>query len=231
MPEVMSGEDFSQASATGARRQSPSGEQRQTLLIGPPQTPPKPPEVELVRLGRIAMNDLIRGAIAGAVATLPMTATIESVNRSLPPRQQRHLPPRQITEELARRTGTERDAGEKGLDLATMASHFAFGAAMGAGYGLIAERLRLSPAIGGIGFGLAVWASNYAGVLPALGLQRWPGERPAYRNATMIAGHIVWGAVLGKVEERLRTRDTDDRQEHRKQVSMEAKTRLDPQYW
>ncbi|HEX7003272.1 MAG TPA: DUF1440 domain-containing protein [Trueperaceae bacterium] len=175
------------------------------------------------------MNDLIRGAIAGAAATLPMTATIELINRSLPPGEQRHLPPRQITEEVAERADVKHETSERGLDIATMTTHFGFGAAMGTLYGLGAPALRLPPALTGIGYGLAVWAGNYAGILPALGLQRAPKHRPASLNATMIIGHVVWGAALGLVEERLRARRRDEWQEYQEETYAEARTRLAPQ--
>lgn len=177
------------------------------------------------------MNQLIRGAIAGTLATLPMTLVIESINRSLPPRERKPLPPRQITEQVAERTGAEKRADERTLDVATMTTHFAFGAAMGACYGLLAPRARLSPALTGTGFGLLVWTANYAGVLPALRLQRWPQDRPPMRNTTMIVGHIVWGSVLGLVESRLRSRLAPPQGEYERLDSAMAKTRLQYQEW
>ena len=177
------------------------------------------------------MNDIARGAIAGAVATLPMTATIELINRSLPARQQRKLPPRQITEEVAERTGTRQEASEKGLDVATMVNHFGFGAAAGAAYAPLAPRSDLSPTLVGIAYGLIVWAGAYAGVLPALNLQRRPKDRSASLNATMIVGHIVWGASLGIVERRLRSTRKEEWREYQQEIHAQARTRLEPQEW
>ena len=176
------------------------------------------------------MNDLMRGAIAGAVATLPMTATIELINRSLPRGRQHELPPRQITEEVAERADVRHRTGERALDAATMINHFGFGAAAGAAYGPVARSIGLAPVAAGVVYGLTVWAGAYAGVLPALGLQRRPEERPGSLNATMIVGHVVWGAALGLVERRLRSRRPEERR-YPGTDPVAAKTMLDPQEW
>jgi uncharacterized membrane protein YagU involved in acid resistance len=153
----------------------------------------------------------LRGAVAGALATAPMTLFIYAADRVMPHEERHELPPRQITRELAERTGTDDEVGESGLDLASSAAHFAFGAATGAIYGSIAGRIPLPPALAGVGFGLAVWAASYAGALPSLGLQRPPDRRPAWRTATMVGGHLVWGAALGWAESVMRTAGEADR--------------------
>jgi hypothetical protein len=54
--------------------------------------------------------------------------------------------------------------------------------------------------------GLAVWAVSYQGWIPALGiLPKASEDRPA-RPAVMVTAHVVYGAVLGALEERLRRR-------------------------
>lgn len=153
---------------------------------------------------RSPANGVLRGALAGALATIPMTAVIYLLDRQKPHQERGELPPRQITEELAERSGAEQQVGEVGLDLATTVNHFGFGAATGSLFGSVADRSPLSPTLSGITFGLAVWASSYAGVLPKLGLQPEPERRPSWRNVSMIAGHIVWGAALGWTERQLR---------------------------
>lgn len=153
------------------------------------------------------INGLIRGALAGAVATAPMTILMEAMNRSVPRGERKPLPPRQITESLAERATTGRNPDGTSLDAATMAAHFAFGAGAGAAFGLMPDRVRRRPFLAGVGFGLALWASSYGGVLPAFELQRRPDRRSGWRNATMIAGHVTWGAVLGLVEKELRHPD------------------------
>jgi uncharacterized membrane protein YagU involved in acid resistance len=147
----------------------------------------------------------MRGALAGTVATVPMTLFIHAMDRMVPHEERGELPPRQITEEIDERANAEKRASKTTLDVTSGIAHFGFGAATGAIYGSVAERVPLSATATGIGFGLAVWAASYAGALPELGLQRPPESRPFWRTATMIAGHVVWGAALGWSEEWLRT--------------------------
>lgn len=161
------------------------------------------------RLEGLLEHAPMRGAIAGTLATVPMTLFMYAMDRLVPHEEGNELPPRQITEELAERTGTKENAQETTLDLATQATHFGFGAATGAIYGSLAGRIPLPPTVAGVGFGLAVWTASYVGALPRLGLQRAPDRRPVWRNATMIAGHLVWGAVLGWSEQRMRDRRSD----------------------
>jgi uncharacterized membrane protein YagU involved in acid resistance len=161
--------------------------------------------------GRLTGIAPLRGAVAGALATAPRTLFIYALDRLVPHEERHELPPRQITRELAERTGTDDEVGKTGLDLASSSAHFAFGAAVGALYGAIAGRVPLPPALAGVAFGLGVWTASYAGALPSLGLQRPPDNRPAWRTGTMIAGHLVWGAMLGWAEALMRTTKESDR--------------------
>jgi hypothetical protein len=78
---------------------------------------------------------------------------------------------------------------------------------MGALYGPLSRAIPLPAPLAGPAFGLAVWAANYLGVLPALGLLRPATEHPPRRNALMIAAHLVWGLATGLLVETFRDRD------------------------
>ena len=52
--------------------------------------------------------------------------------------------------------------------------------------------------------GLAIWAPAYQGWVPALDILPPATEDRPERAATMIAVHVVYGAVLGEFEDRLR---------------------------
>jgi putative membrane protein len=144
---------------------------------------------------------LAAGGVAGLAATLPMTVVMEVLNRSLPHKEP--LPPRMVTVRVAEEAGVAHRLDERDRVAATAAAHFGFGAAMGALYGLAAARIPLRPALAGAAFGMAVYAANYAGTLPALGLLRPATQFPARRNALLIASHLVWGAAAGLIVERL----------------------------
>lgn len=166
------------------------------------------------------MQAELAGVTAGFAATAPMTAAMALMHRMLPERERYPLPPRQIVDNAVRqsdmeaetpgqahhpaerRTGLEDIAADERSGLA-LAAHFAFGAMAGAAYGPIARTRPSSPALAGIGFGLMVWVSQYLGVLPAAGILSNAKDHPARRNALMIAAHVVWGASLGLIAERL----------------------------
>ena len=136
------------------------------------------------------------GALAGAAATVPMSAFMELAHRELPFWERHSLPPRKITERVLRRAGVSRFLKEPERLAATLASHFGYGAACGAVYGATWPRERIGIA-SGVAFGLAVWTGSYLGWLPATGLMApatWHSRR---RNALMIGAHVVWGAALG----------------------------------
>ena len=145
------------------------------------------------------MNKVLLGALAGFVATGPMTLAMKLMHRQLPAPERYPLPPREITMELAEEAGVKEHMDETERWRATVAGHFAYGAAMGALYVPLTERLPAHPALKGIGWGLAVWTGSYLGWLPALGILSPATEHPPRRNALMIAAHLVWGATTGLI--------------------------------
>jgi hypothetical protein len=70
---------------------------------------------------------------------------------------------------------------------------------MGGLYSLIAPRAPWTALGAGMPFGLAVWAGNYLGLLPTLGLHPPATHESSPRNALTITAHLVWGAALAAV--------------------------------
>jgi len=128
---------------------------------------------------------------------------MEAMHGRLPERERYPLPPRQITMRLAEEAGIQEhlDEGER-LGL-TLLAHFGMGTAAGALYGLLARKQPLPGPLAGAGFGLAVWAGNYLGLLPALGLLRPATEHPPRRTALTVTAHLVWGVVVGALVDSL----------------------------
>ncbi len=110
----------------------------------------------------------LAGALAGTIATLPMTASMVLMHRELPFWERYPLPPRQITSRLAAAAGVRDDLDERQKVGATLLGHFAYGAAAGAIYAPLA--LPLPWPLQGRAFGLLVWTVSYLGWLPALGV-------------------------------------------------------------
>ncbi len=152
------------------------------------------------------LGNVLSGAAAGLVATLPMTASMEAMFRFLPRHQQYALPPGEITAKLTDELGVSDKLDQPEHVTLTLFNHFAYGAAAGAVYGLVAAalqtKLRSAPALKGVGWGFVVWSVSYLGLLPALGVLRPATKHPGRRNMLMIAAHLVWGSVLGLLTER-----------------------------
>lgn len=151
---------------------------------------------------------LLSGAFAGTVATAPMTAFMTRAHRLLPPEEKTPLPPAEITAKVTEEVGLRPHLDRDERRLATLLAHYGYGAACGALYAALAPRSEEAPVRRGVGFGLAVWAVSYLGLLPALGLLPPATKHPARRNALMIAAHVVFGAALGLLAERLEKADT-----------------------
>lgn len=148
-------------------------------------------------------SDILRGAVAGLMATIPMTVSMLLMHRFLPKQHQHPLPPREITEtavnkaeEKAEEAGAEKHLDEQERTTATWVSHFAYGASVGALYAPVAKKIPMPLELSGIAFGLTVWAGSYLGWLPAMHILHPEEEHPS-RHALMIAAHVVWGSSMG----------------------------------
>jgi hypothetical protein len=72
-------------------------------------------------------------------------------------------------------------------------SHYAFGAAVGALYGAVADPSR--PVLSGARLGVRLWVLADEMAMPLLGLSRPPTSRPAEMHAQSLTAHIVYGLV------------------------------------
>ena len=143
------------------------------------------------------MNGMLVGAAAGVAATVPMTIVMETLHRQLPGEPPRPLPPREVVEGVAVKTGVHRELDERDMQQLTLVAHFGYGAACGAVFGAVAPRSMPAAVTAGMMFGLGVWAGSYLGLLPALGVRQPATEDPLARSGLMIAAHVVWGAAAG----------------------------------
>ncbi len=144
-------------------------------------------------------QDLATGAMAGFLATIPMTIAMELLHRRLPWTQRYPLPPREITDDLTDKAGVEEHLDEKEEQGLTLTAHFGYGTATGALFGAVANQLPPPRVVSGIVYGLTVWSVSYLALLPALGILRPATQHPAERNLLMIAAHVVWGASVGAI--------------------------------
>jgi uncharacterized membrane protein YagU involved in acid resistance len=146
---------------------------------------------------------MLQGAVAGLAATVPMSIVMVAIHRLLPWRERRTLEPKKISDDMLRRVGLDDDLSESGREKASVAAHFGYGSACGIGYAL-SEPLSPLPRGGrGPAFGLLVWAASYGGWLPALGTLPPPTRYPLARQAMLVVSHLVWGAAVEAVQQRM----------------------------
>jgi len=149
------------------------------------------------------MNTMLRGAISGIVATVPMTVPIIVARRTgligAPP-------PVEISANIAARTDLLPERTHEGFPVAWIVAHFGYGAACGTLFALVAPRLPSAPVAKGLVFGELVWAVSYLGYLPAMKLYPAPDDDAPPRTVVMIAAHAVFGLALGHLEHWIRSR-------------------------
>jgi uncharacterized membrane protein YagU involved in acid resistance len=146
----------------------------------------------------LPLSKLLKGALAGFMATAPMSTSMLVGWRLLPGREKYHLPPRLITEEITERVGIGDQMGENELRGLTILSHFGYGAVFGAIYALFEHQIPLHSSLKGALAGVALWAGSYLGWLPALGILTPATRHPWRRNLLMIVAHVIWGVSLGE---------------------------------
>lgn len=150
------------------------------------------------------------GALAGLIASIPMAGVMMGLNRVLPHSKrswyQRFtaLPPKQITMRMGRRAGVgSLIRPGKAWDAATWAGHLGYGAAAASLYPITTRPLPLPGVIRGMIFALGVWSFSYMGWLPATHILPPAAHQPLRRTLIMISSHLVWGALIGLLADRL----------------------------
>lgn len=145
--------------------------------------------------------DLVKGAIAGAVATWVMGQATTYLYEN-EPRQAREAEDEARGGKTAYGVAAERAAGLAGRKLtedqrkqAGAAIHWALGAGAGAVYGALRHRVPGADAGGGLLFGTAFWAVVDEGANTALGLTPGPTAFPWQTHARGLAGHLVFGVA------------------------------------
>jgi len=146
-------------------------------------------------------EDLLKGAIAGAVATWVMDRATTYMYQ----REGRRA--RQREEEVRKGSSAYEAAAEKGAALVGRgltrtererggsAIHWGLGIGAGAVYAVLRRRLDLVGSAAGTAFGTAFWALMDEGVVPALRLTPGPSAIPWQTHARGCLGHLTFGTV------------------------------------
>lgn len=142
---------------------------------------------------------MVRGALAGLVATLPMTAAMRRLHRRLDSDDRYPLPPREIVRSVAPELPEQRARD------AAIVAHFAYGALCGAAIAAVERRPSQAS---GIAAGTGIWLGSYFGWIPAFGILKPADDHPGPRNAAMILAHIVWGSAYALAQSELLKAET-----------------------
>lgn len=151
----------------------------------------------------MSVTRLLKGALAGTIATGPMTVAMLLLYALLPRHQRFPVPPEQITSRFRHGKSPLSFFKRPSPPWLAWVLHFAFGAGTGALYAPLAQAMTAPPPLRGIAYGLTVWFTSYEGWLPAAEVLPPASRHPAGRNLMMIAAHVIWGAVLDWLFSRL----------------------------
>ncbi|GAA0389571.1 hypothetical protein GCM10009530_45860 [Microbispora corallina] len=167
-----------------------------TVIVCRERSSPEAAGTAGVGKGIIMMRNLVNGAVGGALATAVYSAVLMAGEKA---GLLEERPPRRFVRSML---PGRRGAGPAESVLATIA-HYAFGAACGSAFGLLSAGQRV-PLPMGAAYGLAVWYLGYQGMAPSVGAFPPATEDRAGRQATLLAGHLVWGVSLALAVNRLR---------------------------
>jgi hypothetical protein len=130
-------------------------------------------------------RDLLKGAIAGAVATFVM-GKVTGYMYEHEDRDAR----REEDEARGGRASYGAAAGE-----VVSPTHWALGIGAGAAYAVLRRRFQGLGTTAGTAFGTAFWAFLDEGLVPALGLTPGPTAFPWQTHARGLVGHLTFGTV------------------------------------
>lgn len=140
---------------------------------------------------RHPLRTALRGGAAGLAATVAMSAFMIAAERiGVLPGQ----PPRMIVDRLVP------ELREDVADAAALVSHGAYGAVAGAVLALL-QGERRSTSARGAGYGVLIWIGGYEGWVPALGVLPPAHRDRRARAGVMLAAHLIYGSVLGRLLE------------------------------
>jgi hypothetical protein len=146
-------------------------------------------------------RDLIKGAIAGAVATWVMGKVTgvmyEREGRSARKREDDARSGRTAYGAAAEKAAVAmgRTLDDESRERFGSAVHWALGVGAGAVYAVLRRRFNAVGRTAGVGFGTMFWAAVDEGVVPALGLTPGPRAFPWQAHARGLAGHLTFGTV------------------------------------
>jgi hypothetical protein len=149
---------------------------------------------QLLDRPRRLLGTALRGASAGIIATAAMSLVMLSSRRlGLVSK----VAPEHIAEAGLDAAGMA--GNERAENAASTVAHLVYGAANGALFAFMSHRLSGPPAARGLAFAGALLLVSYEGWVPAARILPPLHAQTAGGRWTLIAGHAVYGAVLGRL--------------------------------
>ena len=150
------------------------------------------------------------GGLAGAAAMSAGHAALSRVRPSEPERGRLHpagpAPTDQHEDDATvkvadalSRTVRHAPLPERAKPLAGSVVHYGFGALTGLTLGAVAGVVPLAGALGGLGFGAAVWLGAHVITVPALGLAPSPRRQPLATEGPELGLHLLFGVCAEQV--------------------------------
>ena len=152
---------------------------------------------------RIRKKKIYKGVIAGALGGLTASWIMTRFQGLLAQAFGQTEPHEGQDEDATVKTARKISSGVLNHDLSAEEKetagpivHYAYGTGIGALYGGLAQRKRITTSGFGSAYGAAVWALGDEVAVPALGLGRKPAETPIAQHFQMLAAHVVYGLTL-----------------------------------
>jgi hypothetical protein len=158
---------------------------------GPPSVNGGPEPAE----GRAGAGEVAHAGARGAIAAMAMTG-MRALTVDLGIVEQ--TPPEAIVKQKA--SGLIRRVPRDRRPAAIELAHWGYGAAGGAAFGMLPDRIRLR-AWSGPAYGLLVWLGFEVGIAPVLGLKQARKLRLVER-AALAADHLLYGLILSEMRRR-----------------------------
>jgi hypothetical protein len=154
------------------------------------------------------LSAIVKGALAGAAGTYVMGEAmsrvprlLEQAGRPLPPSPPGPTAPDSPTEEVAERLVegvAEEPIDEEAKATGGQLVHWSYGAGWGAAFGVLQGSFRLPTLLAGLLFGALV-GSVADTIMPRLGLQVPPSDRPRALTMAYMGYHLIYGLTVGLV--------------------------------
>jgi len=118
----------------------------------------------------------------------------ESAQQNLQQQHQPENPTIEVAQSVSRAM-TGHGLRDDDKENAGSAVHYAFGAAMGALYGLLSEVAPATRSGFGLAYASALWLAADEIMVPALKLSKSPGEYPVSQHLEGLGAHLLYGAT------------------------------------